>query len=237
MDARRPAHVFRSSRDKSFNLYWQRADGTGDVQRLTESQSPQFPASWHTSGKFLAFYETRPQTGNDLMILPMEGDEASGWKPGKPTVFLSTPFADQEPMFSPDGRWIAYQSAESGRLEVYVRPFPGPGGKWQISTDGGLNATWSRTRREIFYGSLDNRLMVASYTVEGDSFKADKPRVWSDRRFTFRPRNRAFDLHPDGERVVLAAAPKNESAMKQDKLVFIFNFFDELRRIAPPGQR
>ena len=78
------------------------------MQRLTESPNLQVPASWHPSGKFLAFTETRPQTGSDLMILPMDGDEASGWKPGKPTVFLSTPFYEAEPMFSPDGRWIAY---------------------------------------------------------------------------------------------------------------------------------
>ena len=81
-----------------------------------------------------------------------------------------------EPMFSPDGRWIAYQSNESGRLEVYVRPFPGPGGQWLVSTDGGTYPTWSRTRHEIFYASPDNRLMVASYGVEGDSFKADTDR-------------------------------------------------------------
>ena len=171
------------------------------------------------------------------MILPMDGDEASGWKPGKPTVFLSTPFSEQEPMFSPDGRWIAYHSNESGRYEVYVRPFPGPGGKWLVSTDGGTYPTWSRTRHEIFYASPDNRLMVASYTVEGDSFKADTPRVWSERRFSARPRMRSFDLHPDGERFVLAAAPDNEGAVKQDKLVFIFNFFDELRRLAPVATR
>ena len=140
-------------------------------------------------------------------------------------------------MFSPDGRWIAYQSNESGRFEVYVRPFPGPGGKWQISTDGGLNAIWSRTRHELLYAGLDNRLMVASYTVEGDSFRSEKPRVWSERRFMPRPRLRSFDLHTDGERVVLAAAPENAGVVKQDKVVFVFNFFDELRRLAPPGTR
>ena len=121
------------------------------------------------------------------MILPMEW-EASGWKPGKPTVFLSTPFIEQEPMFSPDGRWIAYYSNESGRNEVYVRPFPEPGGKWQISTDGGVSPIWSRMRGEIFYGAPEQRLMVATYTVEGDSF-------------------------------------------------FVFNFFDELRRVAPAARR
>jgi serine/threonine-protein kinase len=115
---------------------------------------------------------------------------------------------------------------------VYVRPFPGPGGRWQISTDGGTFPIWSRTRREILYASLDNRLMVASYSAEGESFKADKPRVWSERRFMTR-RIRSFGLHSDGERFALAAAPEGDNALKQDKLVFIFNFFNELRRIAP----
>ena len=225
--------VFASARNNAGNLYWQRADGTGDVQRLTESKNLQYPASWHPSGKFLAFGEISPGTGFDLMILPMDGDEALGWKPGKPTVFLNSPFVEQEPMFSPDGRWLAYQSNESGRLEVYVRPFPGPGGKWQVSTVGGGAPTWSRTRHELFYQTPDNRIMVAPYAVEGDSFRADKPKLWSEGRFLTRPRQRSFDLHPDGERFALAAAPEAQSSARQDKVVFIFNFFDELRRLAP----
>jgi serine/threonine-protein kinase len=100
--------VFGSTRaDKStFNLYWQRADGTGEVERLTDSKNSQQADSWHPSGKFLSFAETNPQTGQDLMILPMEGGEASGWKPGKPTVFLNSRFAEREAIFSPDGRWL-----------------------------------------------------------------------------------------------------------------------------------
>src|SRR5262252_5172581 len=81
-------------------------------QRLAASPF-QYPSSWHPSGKFLAFEEFSPATNYDLMILPVEGDEASGWKPGKPTVFLNTPAVELSPMFSPDGRWIAYQSNES----------------------------------------------------------------------------------------------------------------------------
>ena len=99
---------------------------------MTESTNQQLPASWHPSGKFLAFSETTPQTAADVMILPMEGDEASGWRPGKPTVFLNGPFSETDPQFSADGRWLAYFSNETGRNEVYVRPFPGPGGKWQL---------------------------------------------------------------------------------------------------------
>ena len=84
----------RRAADTTSNLYWQRADGTGEIQRLTDSKNAQFPGSWHPSGKFLAFTEINPQTGNDVMILPMDGDEASGWKPGTPTVFLNSPFIE-----------------------------------------------------------------------------------------------------------------------------------------------
>jgi serine/threonine-protein kinase len=111
------------------NIYWQRADGTGEVQRLTESNNPQRPNSWHPNGKFLAFTETNPQTGLDVMILPMEGSQVGGWKPGKPFAFLNSASNEGRPIFSPDGRWLAYWSDESGRSEVYVRPFPGPGAK------------------------------------------------------------------------------------------------------------
>ena len=229
--------VFTSSRDKSqLNLYWQRADNTGDTQRLTESKYIQLPASWHPSGRYFAFTEINPQTGPDLMILPMEGDETSGWKPGKPVVFLSTPAVELEPMFSPDGKWIAYFSNESGRFEVFVRPFPGPGGKWQISTTGGTYPAWSRAR-ELFYRDLQGRIMVASYAVEGDSFKADKPRLWSDRVTALRPRQRPFDLHPDGERFAVGVESENQTQAPHDKVVFIFNFFDELRRIAPVSKK
>jgi serine/threonine-protein kinase len=167
----------------------------------------------------------------------VEGNESSGWKPGKPTVFLNSPAVQLEPMFSSDGRWLAYYSSETGRNEVYVRPFPGPGGKWQVSSDGGSYPTWSRTRPELFFGSLDGHLMVAPYTVEGTSFKADKPRLWSEGRYLVRPRNRSFDLHPDGTRFALAPVPTTENAATADKVVFIFNFFDELRRLAPLPKR
>ena len=131
--------VFASTRANPAvpNLYWQRADGTGDAQRLTESRKRQRPVSWHPDGKFLAFEELDEQGRADLMILPMTGDDESGWKPGTPKAFMAAQSTATEPMFSPDGRWLAYTSNETGRAEVYVRPVPGPGAKSQISTGGG----------------------------------------------------------------------------------------------------
>ncbi|HYR42810.1 MAG TPA: hypothetical protein VER98_07305, partial [Terriglobia bacterium] len=165
--------------------------------------------------------------------------EASGWKPGKPMVFLDSPADEQDPMFSPEGHWIAYTSSESGRNEIFVRPFPGPGGKWHISTAAGVEPTWSRTRRELFYRTQPlggvGAVMVASYTVEGDSFKADKPRLWSEKPILVRATRRNFDLHPDGERLAVAVAT-TEAEDKREKVVLIQNFFEELRRIAPVKQ-
>ena len=220
----------------AYNLYWQRADGSGDATRLTTSPNPQLPGSWHPSGRFLAFQETRPQTGPDLLILPVEGDEASGWKPGTPTVFLSGSYGESQPRFSPDGRWLAYQSNESGVVEIYVRPFPGPGGRWQISTGGGTTAVWSRARHELLYLAPAGRIMGVPYTVAGDAFQAEKPRVWSDTPIQVRPNNAgaSFDLHPDGARV--AMAPATEATAGPTHVTLIFNFFDELRRLAPLGK-
>ena len=121
------------------------------------------------------------------MILPMEGDEVSGWKPGKPYVFLNTPAAEFAPSFSPDGRWLAYHSNESGRDEVYVRPFPPRDGKWPVSSGGGQWPTWSRTKGELLYQTLDNQIMAVPYTVEGDSFRREAPRLWTERRILRRP--------------------------------------------------
>jgi serine/threonine-protein kinase len=236
-DSRRIAFASRRAGETT-NLFWQRSDGTGDTQRLTDSKNRQLPASWHPSGKFLAFEEVNPVTNSDLMILPVNGDEASGWKPGTPMVLRNGRFIEIDPQFSPDGRWVAYASNESGRPEVYVQPFPGPGGKWQISTEGGNNATWSRTHEQIFYRAFDNRIMVTSYMADGNSFRAQKPQPWS--KASFAPRfggQRYFDLHPDGSRVALTAALDSSVEPKQDKVVFVFNFFDELRRIAPPREQ
>jgi serine/threonine-protein kinase len=226
--------VFTSTREKGPpNLFWQRADGTGEAQRLLDASTTQIAGSWHPNGRILAFQQGASDGTMDLMILPIDGDEASGWKPGTPKAFLQTPFDEQDPMFSPDGRWIAYYSNETGRNEVYVRPFPGPGGKWQVSTDGGSSPVWSRARRELFF-STDNQIMVAGYTADGDSFHVERPRLWSPGRFRVRPRLRSYDLHPDGNRFALDGLQSGQGDSGQTHVRLIVNFFDELRRIAPP---
>jgi serine/threonine-protein kinase len=220
---------------RTSNVYWQRADGTGEAQRLTESKNPQWPTSWHPTGKFLAFTEIDPQTSNDVMILPLDADPTAGWRAGKPAAFVRSPAVDGFGAFSPDGRWLAYQSTEGGGAEVFVRPFPGPGGKWQISTGGGRYPVWSRNGKELFYQTDDGSIWVASYVAEGDSFRAEKPREWSPGRILpLATAIRAFDLHPDGLRLAVLRAPYEEAAARRNHVVLILNFFDELRRLAPP---
>jgi Tol biopolymer transport system component len=231
--------IVYSSQEKggTYNLWWVRSDGGGDAQRLAESKSEQYAGSWRPDGKVLAFFQTNAGTGNDIMTLPVEGDEKSGWKPGEPKPFLNSPAREEVPVFSPDGRWLAYHSTESGRFEVYVRPFPGPGGKWQISIEGGVTPEWSRNGKELFYRTPDNKIMVVTYTTSGDSFHADKPQLWSPGQFTNRGNNYNFDLHPDGKRFAVLKAPGTEQAAAAvNKVSIIFNFFDELRRKVPPGK-
>jgi Tol biopolymer transport system component len=221
--------VFTSGRHGgAWNLYWMRADGTGEAVRLTESKESQFPGSFSPDGKRFAFGETNPQTNFDLWTLRLEEPESDRPKPGKPEPFLVTPFAEDSPMISPDGRWLAYVSDESGNKQVYVRPFPGPGGKWQISTGGGDIPVWSRKAQALFYRSLEG-MMVSSYTAMGEAFAASRPSLWAEKKNL-----RSYDLSPDGKRFATVQAEASEQKGPAN-VTFLLNFFDELRRRAPAG--
>jgi Tol biopolymer transport system component len=222
-------------------LYWQRADGTGEAERLLKTTSAAIPFSWHPSGRFLLYQEGvgvasaggLSQRDTNLMVLPMEGSEETGWKPGPPTAFLSTQFLEFEPMFSPDGRWVAYSSVESGPRQVFVRAFSGSGGKWQVSTAGGTAPVWSRARPELLFRGADGTIMTAAYVATGDTFRSEKPRPWMEGGPA--GATPTFDLHPDGQR--LAAPPMRTAAGGPDTLAIVFNFFEELQRLAAPSAR
>lgn len=141
-----------------------RSDGSGKPMPLTRSRYNQWPYSFTPDGKRLAFYE-RSRTSSDLWTAPLESD-GTGLGVGKPEVFLQTPANELQPSFSPDGRWLAYSSDESGTTQIYVRAFPDKGGKWQISNRDGMYPMWSRNGHELFFETLDNRIMVAAYMVK-----------------------------------------------------------------------
>jgi len=210
--------------------FWTRSDGSGKPQPLTQSKNLQVPWSFTADGKRLAFYEVTPETGRDLWTVPLESD-AAGLRAGKPEPFLQTPFDERHPAFSPDGRWIAYTSSESGAFQVYVRAFPDKGGKWQISNSGGVYPVWSRNGRELFFRTEDNQIMGTGYAVKGDSFVADKPRVWSEKRLANVGNTANYDLAPDGKRIAaLMPVETAEGQKAQSHVIFLENFFDEVRR-------
>jgi len=211
-------------------MFWTRADGSGKPQPLTQSKNPQYPWSFAPDGKRLAFFEFSPETRFDIWTVPLESDGA-GLRAGKPEPFLQTPFDETHPTFSPDGRWLAYDSNESGAYQVYIRAFPDKGGRWQISNSGGMYPLWSHNGHELFFRTEDNQIMVASYTVKGDSFVVDKPRVWSEKRIANIGLQANYDLAPDGKRIAaIMPAETVEAQNVQSHVTFLENFFDEMRR-------
>ena len=213
------------------NIYWTRADGAGKPQPLTHTKRSQWPWSFSPDGKRLAFIEVGTD-GLDIWTVPVE-NEGGLLRGGKPEVFLQTPASEYYPAFSPDGRWIAYRSEDAGNSEIHVRAFPDKGGKWQVSSNGGMFAVWSRNGRELFYRTIDNQIMVVNYRVVGDSFVPDKPRLWSEKRLADTAVFQNLDIHPDGKRFIglfpLEAAGQKASS----QVTFLLNFFDEVRRRAP----
>jgi serine/threonine-protein kinase len=212
----------------SGGMFWIRADGVGKPQPLTQSQNPQYPWSLTADGRRMAFVEASPETGANLWTLPLKIDD-EGVRAGRPEVFLRTSFDEEHPSFSPDGHWLAYTSTESGTYQVYVRAFPDKGGEWQISNGGGSQPVWAHHGRELFFTTLDNEIMVARYTVQGDSFTAERPRPWSEKRLANVGYERNYDLGSDDRRIV-GLMPAEITEEPQSHVIFLINFFDELRR-------
>jgi serine/threonine-protein kinase len=206
----------------TFNLFLHRTDGAGEPVRLTTSRNRQLPIEWHPGGRYLLFAEERPGTGQDLMLLPLE-PAAGGWTAGTPQVLISTAANELAGEFSPDGQWLAYTSDESERSEVYVQPFPGPGGRWQVSSEGAEWVEW-RSNDQLLYGRSEEVVMAVPYRVAGRTFMAGKPRLW----MRIPPGVSWVDPAPDQTRaaVIRSEDPRRES------MVLIVNFFDRLRRLA-----
>jgi serine/threonine-protein kinase len=208
------------------NLYWMPTDGSGAAERLTTSENAQYPGSWSPDGQVLAFTELDPTTGFDIWLLSLEGDR-------KPKPFLRTASNEFGPVFSPDGRWLAYVSDESGRPEIYVQPFSGPGAKWQISTEGGTEPTWARNGRELFYRNGDKLMMAAVETKP--VFSAAKPILLFEGHYEIGLSGvEDYDVAPDGQRFLMIKTVAQEAPPTHVNVVL--NWSDELRRLAPVGK-
>jgi eukaryotic-like serine/threonine-protein kinase len=218
--------AYRGSRQGFRNLFSKAADGSDQEERLTTSENMQTPVSVSPDGKQLAFTDIDRATGNDIWVVPLDGDR-------KPKPFLKTSSSEFNPHFSTDGHWLAYASDESGRTEVYVQPFPGPGGKWTISTDGGNEPVWSRDGRELFYRNGDT--VIAVSIASGPTFAPGLPRLLF--RGHFEPTGTGtsgYDVSLDGRRFLMIQPTEPEQPATQVSVVI--NWFEELRRLVPTHQ-
>jgi eukaryotic-like serine/threonine-protein kinase len=207
---------------KPRTIFWRNADGSGSEEPLLTSGFHTHLGSFSPDGRFLAYTDYGADARGDVWILPLEGDR-------KPQPFVQTPFSERDPKFSPDARWIAYTSDESGRDEVYVQPFPGPGGKWQVSTEGGYGAVWARNGRELFYRNADKMMAVAFSTKP--TFTADPPRVLFEGKYAQSSRREAnYDVTPDAQRFLMITS---EAKKASTELYLVVNWFEELKRRVP----
>jgi len=213
-----------------------RSDGGGAPELLAQSEESRFPAAFSPDGKTLAFYQPG-ERGFELWTLPVER-EGEKMRSGKAELFQSTSFGHRGATFSADGRWLAYSSNESGNSQVYVRAFPDKGGHWQISSAGGTTPIFSRNGRDLFFfDPTDNRIMMASYSANGDTFVAEKPRVWSGQSVVALALNGTvgaqYDVAPDGKRLAIATSAGGSTQQDAGHVIFLENFIDELQRRVP----
>jgi dipeptidyl aminopeptidase/acylaminoacyl peptidase len=159
--------AFASKRNNKWGLYAKLADGTGAEEVITESEAVKEPMSWSPDGKLLVYSQTGQ--GGDVWAVPVAGDK-------KPLPLVQSQFNEVFPQVSPDGKWLAYQSNETGRNEIYVKPFPDGPGKWQVSTEGGIWPRWRRDGKELYFVLAPN-LMAAEIRVMGSSLQPGVPQT------------------------------------------------------------
>jgi eukaryotic-like serine/threonine-protein kinase len=217
--------AFQSNKEGPLNVFSQLADGSGGLERLTTSEYSPAPNAWSADGQLLAFIDVNPTTGWDIWVLRLSDRKAQ--------PFLQTAFNESAPRFSPDGHWLAYVSDESGHWEIYVQPYPGPGGKWQISADGGMEPVWNPNGRELFYRS--GRKMMAVEIATKPGFAAGKPRLLFEGDYLPTPLAFPnFDVSPDGQRFLMLK-PSEQEAAALTHINVVLNWFEELERRVPPA--
>lgn len=195
--------AYSDARGGSADIYLKATSGAGAEQLLLADASDKRPVSWSPDGRHILFLRGRGTTFIasspwDIWVLPLEGER-------KPRPFIASPFNDTAPQFSPDGRWVAYQSNESGPFEVFVVPFGESGSRWQVSAKGGQLPRWRGDGREIYYTSPEGRLMAATIEAGGDTLRVADVRPLFDLP-TQTASKYTYDVTRDGGRFLVAAA-------------------------------
>jgi len=215
--------VFTSDRAGPPNLFLKSIDG-GEAKRLTTSDYPHYPTSVSPDGKHLLYYEPRPDSKEDIWLLPMTGN---------PEPFLKTENDEWGAKFSLDGRYVAYTSDESGQYEVYVRPFPATGERWKVSAEGGGMPIWSHKGDELFYRRLSMTEMMVVTVNTKVGFEYSRPKVLFAGNYLDVPGD-SYDIYPDGEHFLMLKATEQGTTRKQ--LNVVFNWFEEVKRRVPTNK-
>jgi len=215
--------TFGSTLSGKHGISWVPADGSGRAELLLATDTAAIPDSWTPDGKFLVYSQPGPNKNSQLWVLPASGTEGAG----KPHLLHDAPFSETGAQISPDGRWVAYVSSESGASEVYLQPFPAPGGKIRISTQGGRAPRWSRDGRELFYwAGLGTAELVSVEIQTAPIFRAGLPQS------LFKlAAGTTWDVAPDAKRFLVEQIPGVEDGGR--RLEAVVNWFDELRLRAP----
>jgi Tol biopolymer transport system component len=209
--------VFSSDRDGPGNLYLMRADQPGSEERLLASGEAKYPESWSPDGRSVLYLINTKQGREDLWLLPLEGDR-------KPVPFLATPFSESDARFSPDGRFVAYDSDVSGTTEIYVRPFREPGGTWRVSTQGGVTPTWRGDSRELYFLAPDSTMMAAAVTGVAP-FRTASP-VPLFKIVSLESPDAHYDVFPDGKRFLV----NQRISAKEEPINVLVNWAATIRK-------
>jgi serine/threonine-protein kinase len=215
--------VYRGTRSGFRNLYWKRADGSGMEERLTTGEDQQSPSSFSPDGKFLIWVAINQETSEDLWTLDLEGER-------KVEAIMASSFRESGGTVSPDGRWLAYGSDESGRYEIYIKAFRSAGGKLQVSTEGGTSPLWNRNGSELFY--RNGIKMMSASIITQPLLAAESPKVLFEVRFTAGSSAASeFDVSPDGRRFLMIRTSEKQQSLTQIQLVL--NWTEELKQRVP----
>lgn len=215
----------KDAADGKIAIAWKSADGSGEEEVLYTGDRPVFPSSASPDGKWLALSLQEAGGAFDVYMFPLTGEH-------RLQPYVTGPFDESGASFSPDGRWVAYRSNESGRYEIYVKPFPDPKGRWQVSTEGGGEVRWSPGGKELIY-RRESEYMAVPVATAG-TFQAGAPRLFLNQTL---PRITAgsgsvFSLSHDGKRVLLVAP--TQSAATALQLVVAVNWTEEVLRATTP---
>jgi Tol biopolymer transport system component len=227
--------VFGSVRNGKYGVYVKAVDNTGKEELLIESELPTTPMAWSPDAKSIVYWVSDPKTGFDQWILPLTGER-------KPVPILQNPFLEGWPQVSPDGKWIAYTSNETGQNEIYIRTFPEGSGKWQISTNGGIFPRWRHDGKELFFLSAigaglsstsGGKMMAADLRVSGASIQAGVPHALFDSgyfNFNHPVAYNTYAVSADGQRFLIPRPANATAEVASTPITVVVNWTAALRK-------